>query len=390
VKSLVRGAFFFSLIVLAFLKGCVERYHPDDMYLKEGQLVISAHITDKPGTQVIEVSRSSNPEAPTFNAETGCFVILFREDGEAREFVASEEPGYYTAELDSSFLRTGMLFRVEVITQDDQEYHSDFDKIRPVPAIDSIYYKVEHMIFTGEDESVPGIRFYINFTNDNEDYEYIRWELTETYEFHNPDMDAFYYPNRWRVYPLEGEDNPRTCYITRVVPTGHSISTSELNFGPYSKAFDFVPDDWNEQKLSFKYSLLVKQYSLGPEGYLYWNELGGMRQGQGTLFDKQPALLQSNIRNIEDGEEKVLGFFTMSSVQEIRGFAENIPELEQTINPYYCLPVNSGPGSSSPTTFPAYFARATYNGETVYAQVNKHCVDCREYKGSSATKPDFW
>ena len=52
--------------------------------------------------------------------------------------------------------------------------------------------------------------------------------------------------------------------------------------------------------------------------------------------------------------------------------------------------VDSGPGSSRPTNYPAYFARASYDGVTVYAEVNHHCVDCREYKNSTAEKPDFW
>jgi hypothetical protein len=388
--SFVRQFVILFVLSVAFLTACVERYHPDDMYLKDGLLVISAHITDVPGNQVIEVSRSSHPELPTFNGEPGCYVVLIREDGESREFSSIEEPGYYIADLDSSFLQTGMMFQVQIITQDGNEYHSEFDQIRPVPAIDSIYYKVEHMIFTGEDESVPGIRFYIDFDFDDAAYEYIRWELIETYEFHNPNMEAFYYPNRWRVYPLEGEDNPRTCYITRLVPSGHSISTAELSFGPFKKAFDFVPHDSQEQKLSFKYSLKVKQYSMGPEGFKYWNEIGANRQGGGFIFDKQPSLITSNICNIADEQEKILGFFTMSGMQEIRGFAENITEFDTEPDPYYCLPVDSGPGSSRPTTFPSYFARATYDGATVYAKVNKHCVDCREYKGSSAIKPDFW
>lgn len=388
--AMARQLLLMSMMALALLSACVERYHPDDMFLKEGLLVINAHITGNPGTQVIEVSRSSHLESPKFNGEEGCYIVLVREDGENQEFTPSGQPGYYTAELDSSFLLQGMMFQVQVFTKDGNEYHSEFDKIRPVPAIDSIYYKVEHMIFTGENEAIPGIRFYVDFTHDDEAYEYIRWELIETYEFHNPNMEAFYYPNRWRVYHLEGEDNPRTCYITRIVPTTHSISMHDLSYGPFNKAFDFVPHDWNEQKLCFKYSLLVRQYSLGPEGFHYWNELAAMRQGQGTIFDKQPALLQSNICNIEDEEEKVLGFFTMSSMQEIRGFAVDIPELDQKVNPYYCLPVDRGPGTSSPTNFPCYFASATYDGTSVYAQVNKHCVDCREYDGSSAIKPDFW
>ena len=122
------------MIAMAFLSGCVERYYPDNIYLKEGLLVINAHITDDPGTQVVEVSRSSHPEAPKFNPEPGCYVLLLREDGESREFTDSEDPGYYTADLDSSFLRTGMSFQLKVVASDGNEYHSDFDRIRPVPA----------------------------------------------------------------------------------------------------------------------------------------------------------------------------------------------------------------------------------------------------------------
>jgi len=377
-------------MTIALLSSCVERYHPDDLYLKDGLLVINAHITDESGTQTIEVSRSSHLETPGVDPELGCFVLLLREDGETREFIASTDPGLYTSELDSSYLRTGMSFQIQVLTQDGNEYQSDFDVLRPVPNIDTVYYKVESMEYQGEDDVVPGIRFYLDFTYDDEAYEYIRWELTETYEFHNPQMEAFVYWNRWTRRALEGEDNSRICYITNEIPAGHNLATKYLDYGSFIKAFDFVPNDWNDQKLINKYSLRVRQYSLGLEGYNYWNEIGSHRQGQGSFFDRQPALLKSNIYNIADESEKVLGFFTMSGVQEARAFAEEIPGLDNTPNPYYCLPVERGPGSGSPTNYPSYFARATYDGETVYAEVNHHCVDCREYKGSSAVKPDYW
>jgi hypothetical protein len=386
----IRRVAIILVIAMTLLSSCVERYHPDDLYLKKGLLVINAHINDEPGIQIIEISRSSHPEIPSFNAELNCFVLLFREDGESREFTAGEQPGFYTADLDTDFLRTGMQYRVEVITQDGNEYHSDFDKIRPVPAINSIYYKVETMEYAGEDDPIPGIRFYIDFTYDDEAYEYIRWELTETYEFHNPNMEAYVYPNRWTMRPLEGIENSRICYITRAIPATHTLSTTYLDFGPFTKSFDFVPNDKMEHKLLFKYSLLVRQYSLSPEGFHFWNEISANRQGQGSLFDKQPALLQSNICNINNEDEKVLGFFSMSGVKEARAFAEEIPGLDNSLYSYYCLPVDKGPGSGTPTNYPAYFARATYDGTTVYAEVNHHCVDCREYKGSSAEKPDFW
>jgi len=380
------------IIVLAmtFLTSCVERYHPDEMYLRPGILVISAHITDKPGIQSIEISRSSNIESPGFLPELDCYVQLFREDGESHSFGTSDLPGFYTAELDTAFLRPGVLFQLQVVISDGKEYYSDFDKIRPVPAIDSVYYKVESMKYWGKDDPVPGIRFYVDFTYDDEAYEYIRWELTETYEFHNPDMEAFIHENWWTVRPLEKEENPQVCYLTHKLPAVHSLSTKEIGFGSFNKPFDFVPNDQMEQKLHHKYSLLVRQYSLGPEGYKYWHELGSNHQEQGQIFDMQPSLLNSNICNIADENEKVLGFFTMSSMQETRAFAEEIPGFDTSPLPYYCMPVDRGPGSNRPTNFPSYFARASYEGTSVYAEVNKHCVDCREYKSSTDVKPDFW
>jgi hypothetical protein len=387
--SSVRLFTLLCLLALVFLSACVERYFPNDLYLKKDLLVINAHITDEPGTQTIEISRSAHPEQPSFNPELGCYVILLREDGESREFRDDAQPGYYTADLDPDFLRPGILFQVQVVTADGNEYHSDFDKIRPAPPIDSIYYEVEYMTYDVAKDPVPGIRFYIDFTYDDEVYEYLRWELTETYEFHNPYTEAFIMINRWTTRPLPEEDNPRICYITRALPATHSLSTNDLEFGSFQQAFDFVPNDQMEQKLLFKYSLLVRQYSLGPEAYYYWEELGKNSQEQGVIFTKQPALIKSNICNIADENEKVLGFFTMSGVQEARGIASDVPGPRKP-DPYYCLPVDKGPGTSQPTSFPAFFARATYDGATVYEEVSHHCVDCREYRGSTNIKPDYW
>ena len=224
------------------------------------------------------------PNSPVLIRNYGCYVILLREDGESREFRDDAQPGYYTADLDPDFLRPGILFQVQVVTADGNEYHSDFDKIRPAPPIDSIYYEVEYMTYDVDKDPVPGIRFYIDFTYDDEVYEYLRWELTETYEFHNPYTEAFIMINRWTTRPLPEEDNPRICYITRALPATHSLSTNDLEFGSFQQAFDFVPNDQMEQKLLFKYSLLVRQYSLGPEGLLLLGGNGEEPPGTGCNF----------------------------------------------------------------------------------------------------------
>jgi hypothetical protein len=373
------------------MTACVERYYPDENDLKTGDLVINAHLTNIPGEQVIEISRSAPLINPSFDPVSGCLAEVIREDGELRIF-SEYEPGYYGAGLDGGFLQTGSSYMLHVITPDGNEYESAFDRLRPVPPIDSLYYLVEINSYASESDSISGIRFYCDFTYDDEDYEYIRWDLTETYEFHNPDMKGFILDVDFRMKELTDTNNYRTCYITNEISTIHSMSLGTLDFGIYiKKPFTFVPNEQLKQKLHHKYSLLVKQYSLGAEAFHYWNELKKTSQEQGWLFDRQPALLKSNIHNVNDESEVVLGFFSMAGVEERRAFAVKPPGLDLSLYEWYCFPVPKGPmGPINEDVLPLYFAQAWKDGESSFAEVNKHCVDCRAYKNSSHIKPDFW
>ncbi len=383
--------FILLIVMLVMTTGCIERYYPEESDLKTGTLVINAHLTNLTGIQEIEISRSSPLLYPKFDPILGSFAEVIREDGEYREFV-EDQPGFYGSFLDADFLRTGMSYQIHVITPDGNEYESDFDKLRPVPEIDSIYYLVETSSYASESESIDGIRFYIDFTYDDEAYEYIRWDLTETYEFHNPDIEGFILDVDFKMKQLPDTSNWRLCYLTNELFTIHSMSLAYLNFGIYiKKPFSFVPNNQIEQKLHHKYSLLVRQHSLGEAAFHYWNELKKTSQEQGWLFDKQPAMLRSNICNLHDETERVLGFFSMSGVVEKRAFAENIPEIDTMPYKWYCYPSEKRPrGPLSKEDLPLYFARAWLDGESVFSDVNKHCLDCRAYKNSTHLKPDFW
>ena len=378
-------------VLFFWLSSCVERYYPDEDDLKTGTLVINAHLTDQSGHQVIQISRSVTLLYPSADPVSGGFAEVIREDGEFREF-AEERPGYYGCDLDETFLQTGLSYMIHVITPDGKEYESGFDMLRPVPEIDSIYYEVQSASYQTESNSTDGVRFFIDFTYNNESYDYIRWEVTETYEFHNPDMEAFIWDVDFSYYELPDTSNYRICYISNKLSEIHSMALSYLNFGIYiKKPFTFVPNIQLEQKLKHKYSVLIKQYSMGEEAFHYWNELKKTSQEQGFLFDRQPALLKSNIHNINDEEETVLGFFSMSGVVERRAFAEKPEGLDLSLYEWYCFPVVKGPaGWTTRADLPKYYARAWRDGVSTRAEVNKHCVDCRAYKNSTHISPDFW
>ena len=392
-------AFFLLLPVLVCcFTACVERYYPKDDELKTGTLVINAHLTDEPGHQLIEISRSVTLLYPSSDPVSGGFAELIREDGEYREF-SEERQGYYGSDLEENFLQSGMSFMIHVITPDGQEYESAFDRLRPLPAIDSLYYEVETNSFAYGSDPVGGIRFYLDFAYDDEDYEYIRWDLTETYEFHNSvDLEYYFLDLDHRIKPVPDSSIYYICYITNELFQIHSMSLGSLDFGHYvKKPFSFVPNYEQEQKLHHKYSLLVRQYSLGEEAFYYWNELKKNSQEQGSLFNSQPALLKSNIRNVNDENEYVLGFFSMAGMVEKRAFAIEPDGLDRSPYINHCYPRQHPPGINEVLFVVGGYYRAdpspTYFTKWLSAPIvrmNKACVDCREYKNSTDIKPDFW
>ena len=146
------------------------------------------------------------------------------------------------------------------------------------------------------------------------------------------------------------------------------------------------------RRLHYRYSLLVRQMAMSREAFLYWDELGKNIQSQGNLFDKQPALTPGNICNVEDNSEVVIGYFSISGLEEARTFVEDVPGLKIIKDPYYCAP-------GAPPAFlnfmpdqylPVYTAAGLYDGRWTFGEVHKYCVDCRDYKGSTHIKPDFW
>jgi len=196
------------------------------------------------------------------------------------------------------------------------------------------------------------------------------------------------------------------CYITNELFQIHSMALGNLDFGNYiKKPFSFVPNDLREQKLHHKYSLLVRQYSLGEEAFYYWDELKKNTQEQGSLFDRQPALLESNIHNVNDESEYVLGFFSLAGMVEKRAFAMEPDGLD--LSPYlnHCYPREVKPdpfekklwrvGGHYPyDPAPMYFTRPRVSDPSLPSspimRMNKACVDCREYENSTDIKPDFW
>ena len=380
------------LLSLSFflMSGCIERYYPDENELRTGTLVVVAHLNNMPGEQSVFISRSSTLLYPEYDPLSGCYVELMASDGTLKEFTESK-PGEYTSYLDGQFIVTGGEYCLVFITPDGDRYESVFEKLHPAPEIESVYYEREDHPTTDRDHTEEGIQFYVDFQIDKKSGQYLRWQLIETYEIHNPEHETQIFDVDRVMKPLPDTSSWRTCWITLEIPEIFTMDLLHVEGDRYrQKPLNYVSSE--TRGLHYRYSLSVRQMALSKEAFWYWNELGKNLQSQGSLFDAQPSLTPSNICNVDDESEKVIGYFSISGVSQKRVFAEKMPDLKFNVNPTFCDP-QAYPQFLFffPDQYlPVYLSTAYVDGFTKTGEVNKECADCRVYKGSSHIIPDFW
>jgi len=379
------------MVLAAFLTACVERYYPGNTDHLTGILVVNAHLTGGPGTQTINLSRSDGLIFPEYKPESGAVVQVENERGDMINF-AESGGGDYLGDLPDDFLQEGGSYRLLLITSGGNRYESEFATLHPALTIDSVYYRIETAPGDDPGTTVEGLRFYMDFIVDPGADRFLMWDVTETYEFHNPPYEGFIYDLDRVLRPLPDNMSDRQCWITRHIPEIFTQETGNLAAGRYSmKPLHFVSNQ--TQRLRHGYSLLVRQLSLDEAAFRYWDNLKKNVQEAGALFDTQPSITPGNICSCDDPEERVLGFFSVSAVSEKRIFIRDVEGLEVP-DRIFCFPTFQFPRLNyfRLQDLPIFLSRATWpeTGEIITGETDRECLDCRLYRGSSGEPPDFW
>ncbi|RLD66558.1 MAG: hypothetical protein DRI98_13400, partial [Bacteroidetes bacterium] len=299
----IKGKAYIFLLLL--LTGCIERYYPESDEIFTGTLVINAALTNITGSQTIQISRSDGLLNPEFIPESSCVVELESQSGDQLSF-SETTPGYYSANVPEEFMRIGDQYLLRVVTSNGNVYLSEYSRLHPPSAIDKVYYELESYPTSDPEVSIDGIQFYIDFQIDADSSEFMRWELVETYEFHNPDYEGFIYSFDRVLRPFPDSLDDRQCWITGHVNEIYTLDAANLS----SPAYTYMPLHFvsNEtQRLSYGYSLLVRQHAMDEPSFRYWDELKKNSHAQSGLYDRLPSMTTSNISSVADPEERVLG-----------------------------------------------------------------------------------
>lgn len=397
--------FFFWILTLTT---CIDPYYPE-LGNYQSLLVVEGIVTDGNMPASVRLTRTFQSADSIPQKISDAQVYITDEDDNRTDLYYTEDGNYKTTESSGYKGQTGKIYTLHVKTPDGREYLSEQCVMLPVPEIDSVYFARVEAVDKNNNSITPGLMIYLDTDETTEDECYLRWEFEETWKFKLPFPKEYNYINDSEIIKLS--DIQEYCWKTNlsteiltspVLPGQGSIRKVPLNFISPEKS----------DRLTVQYSILVRQYSVSPEEYNYWENLKQVNETTGDIFSTQPYSVTSNIHNTTDPADKVLGYFMVSSVREKRIYITSnevqgleLPGFkyactEYIVDPFtYFMPGSQG----TPPTWDEInemfmsvggftFIEPKYVGETdvlsklVFATLE--CSDCS--KTGTITQPDFW
>lgn len=390
----------YGLLFIVFLSlpynSCVEEFNFENETF-ERLLVVDATITNEDKTQRIKLSETfsfgGDSENPLENA-----TVSVEANGSTIPF-AEIEPGTYQS-VASFSAQPNVEYVLQITLANGKQYQSSVEQLTAPATLDALY--VEREVSDGKD----GVSILVNSTGTQPGGSYYRYEYIETFRILAPlwiDEEAYVLSE---IFPECAVDLRRrsadeiTCYRTEVSRDIPLAATSELTENILERfQVNFLPVD--SYKIAERYSVLVRQLGQTAQAYTYFKSLTGFSSDSDLFSQVQAGFVTGNIKSLQSENEKVVGYFSVSSVLEERLFfnyrdffpTEPIPPYIQPCTrsaPEQILERSCGPL----VTIMDQFSYLEPNdgqfplSEGPYVMVPRACGYCTEV--GSVEVPDFW
>ncbi|MDN5200295.1 DUF4249 domain-containing protein [Fulvivirgaceae bacterium BMA10] len=390
-KAFILAHFFF----ICLLCGCVE---PFDSEIPGGSnfLTIDALITDEPGPYLVELSRSGSLSGDGFEPVSNAVVSIEEENGITEQLTEESEGKYFTSKT-GIIGKAGKRYRLRVSLSDGEVYESSWSLLKRAPPIDRVYWNYEQKE-DNDGNILEGAQLFVDAHDPENNTKFYKYEWIETWTYIVPFATALEFLENFDIVPREKN---QICWIDTLSSAINIVSSLKNSEDVVIEhPLNFVSTETG--RLRLRYSILVKQLALSEEEYFFWKSLKETNNELGNLFDKQPQSIQSNIRNISNPDQRVLGYFSASGVSTKRIFIDNKDLPERVIVKSF---VDDCELIEIPFTQPFDIAQKEVlskirNGYLFYDfagllsptgfYVTKDiCADCT-IKGGRVVKPEFW
>jgi hypothetical protein len=369
------------LLLGILLVGCIDPYSPPEIEQAQAALVIDGFINVL-GKSTIKLSRTQNLADTNEPIQEVGASIWVEDEQELKFFLSEESAGVYSLPA-QSFVDSR--YRLHIVTSNSKEYVSAFERAMMSPPIDSVNWS-----FTDD----LGIQLFVNTNNTESTQGYYRWTFEETWLYTSAFQSTYVYNEQTRSAEVRTDDI-YNCWRTGKSSDVLIESTTRLSENRVSE-YPLTSIKQNDERLRYKYSILVKQYSITQDAFNYWQQIKKTTEDLGTLFGPLPSQVTGNFKSISNPAEPVIGYFAIGSFASNRIF---IPWQELKTPPSYDIPYQgcesyqlfneNVPSFSGP--FILTFGIPNPNGPGIigYYYGSASCVDCR-LSGGVNVQPDFW
>lgn len=403
------------LLTLPFIIKCVEPFESATQNF-ENSLIVQATITNELKNQHVKLGRTYPLEEKEPKNEINASVKVIDNLNNEYLFKGDTLGNYYSINKFAAI--ADREYQLKITTSDNKAYQSLPTKLTPLSTNLNIEAK-KHV----NDEGIEGIIILANSIDPTGNSKYYRFSYEETHKIIAPywsPLDAFgvsplptvtpsqSYPFYHEVYTLPRTKEERVCYKTTF---SNSILLEETNKYAEDKVTNypilFIPK--SEYKLTHRYSILVHQRVQSFKGYSFYNTLNKL-SGQSNIFSQnQPGFINGNLVSTSNPEEKVIGFFEVSSSLSDRIFFAFEDYFPNEPKPKYFTECDvitpdlddksyrANPEFSPLITSLFYYGMKFYDfnppalppmHNNPYKIVKKECSDCTSV--GSNIKPTFW
>lgn len=388
---------------------CVEEYWPVLDVNTDQILVIDGKISNFPGPYVVKLSTSralnSLVQLPLTNA-----TVSIADNLGHQEILNETSDGVYETSIGGIQGVIGNSYQIRIQLTNGKIYESLFEELLNPVEVESV--SVEESVKlaqTNIEEDQEGFQFYVSSKEAENTKTYLHWEMEETYEYHSDYKIIFLYDgntydstayNPLGLTQTKNQDTLFFCWRSQNITEQFSYSTEYLSLPVVNKLpLHFIP--FGDERLRYKYSFLVKQYTISEEAYTFLDKLNQQNNNQQALFTTQPYQIRGNVFNIEDPTEPVFGYFmTAAGTNGPRLFTKAPSRVRYDMTKCFVdtnmATMKKYMELASPQDLPIYFT-TIYIPEMpgalelpdLTAWVRQDCLDC-ERKGGTAIKPEYW
>src|SRR5690554_3977156 len=363
------------LSALWFFATCREEFEMDiDPIHSDPALVVEGfvHVGSPFSEFKLSYTRSLH-HAGESNLPRQASVVLEGENGSSYPSTLSS---YKTYMIHHPSLSHDQKYRL-VIEADGHRYESDFVEVKRSPEISELTWE----------QNENGVNILVSTEDPTQQSRYYRWEYEETWRYGSAFVSSIILDNNEvRLRTLDELIN--LCYISDrssaiLVATSKDLAVDAIHRFPVL----LIPN--LSEKLSHRYSVLVRQIPVTESAYRYWEQVRESSENLGDLFAPLPSEIQSNFVCVTNPNRSVIGWAEVAKVAEKRIYidrndtAEYWPYqdefysscmiVEESIrqalidirnNPGFLLvnEIMNNPASPNPTD---------------YSYSSRKCVDCR-------------